>query len=211
MFNDVCFSFSHFIWSLFLTIGCRPCGKAGASVHLEKTRFRLEGVSNLAFRPFACTAKKHRNKAETEKRKHAKNTIRTAHGRKTKNIIFKIALKIDPKTHCFALGARFRARSTPRRVQGRFWETPGTKRNFGRAQKRPKEISQSFFAPLKTYNPPRWGGGPFSAPAFWHPFLENRCWRLGGVQKSRSPGFQGPLLGLGGEAKASPTTSKLVV
>ena len=28
----------------FLAIGCRPCGKAGASVHLKKSRFRLEGV-----------------------------------------------------------------------------------------------------------------------------------------------------------------------
>ena len=75
--------FSILCWRLFLTIGCRPCGKAGANAHLEKTRFRLESVSNLAFRPLACTAKKHRNKAEKEKRKQAKNTIRTALGRKT--------------------------------------------------------------------------------------------------------------------------------
>ena len=39
---------------------------ASASVHLEKTRFRSEGVSNLAFRPFARTAKKRRNKANQE-------------------------------------------------------------------------------------------------------------------------------------------------
>ena len=65
-----------YICSLFfevvLTIGFRPCGKAGASAHLENTRFRSERMSNLVFRPSACTAKKHINKAEKEKRKHAK-------------------------------------------------------------------------------------------------------------------------------------------
>ena len=56
----------------FLTIGCRPCGKAGASVHLEKTRFRSERVSNLASRPFARTAKQRRNKAKKDEGKHTK-------------------------------------------------------------------------------------------------------------------------------------------
>ena len=87
----------------------------------------------------------------------------------------------------------------------------GAANNFRRTQSRPKTISQQFFAVLKTEPSPVRGGTPCSVPACWLPFLENRCWRLGGVQKSRSPGFQGPLLGLGGEAKASPTTSKLVV
>ena len=36
-----------------------------------------------------------------------------------------MAPKIDPWTLCFALGARFPARSTPRRVQERSWEPPG--------------------------------------------------------------------------------------
>ena len=118
-----------------------------------------------------------------------------------------MAPKIDPGTLCFALGARFPARSTPRRVQERSWEPPGGEKNIGRAQGRPKRISQPFFALLKTEPPPVQGGTPCSAPAFWLPFLENRCWRLGGVQKSRVQGLRGHSPGLGGEAKASPTTS----
>ena len=72
------------------------------------------------------------------------------------------------------------------------------------------KFSSHFLPPSKPTPPPEGGGTPCSAPWFWSIFLENRCWRLGGVQKSRGPGFGGPLLGLGGEAKASPT-SKLVV
>ena len=91
-------------------------------------------------------------KAKKEEERQTNNSIKKRiWSEDEKHIIFgaKMAPKIDPKPLCFALGARFRARSTPRRVQGRFWETPGTKKNFGRAQKRPKEISQSFFAPSK--------------------------------------------------------------
>lgn len=79
----------------------------------------------------------------------------------------------------------------------------------------PKGARNEFpnhFLPFSKPNPhPVWGAAACSAPAFWHPFLENRCWRLGGVQKSRVQGLRGHSPGLGGEAKASPTTSKLVV
>ena len=134
--------------------------------------------------------------------------------RRRKNLILgaQMAPKIDPETLCFALGPwrpvsrKIDPKTRPRALL----RASGDEKNVGRAQKRPKELSL-FFGTPQNIQPPRWGGGPFSAPAFWLPFLENRCWRLGGVQKSRSPGFQGPLLGLGGEAKASPTTSKLVV
>ena len=99
-----------------------------------------------------------------------------------------------------------RLRSAPGRLPGR------KKKNFGISQKASGKISWPFFVPLKNEPPPRGGAVTgCSAPAFRLPFLEYRCWRLGLMQKSRSPGFQGPLLGLGGEAKASPTTSKLVV
>ena len=40
------------------------------------------------------------------------------------------------------------------------------------------------------------------SPACWLPFVENRCWRCGGVRKSRSPVFRGHSPGLGGEAKS---------
>ena len=41
-----------------------------------------------------------------------------------------------------------------------------------------------------------------TAPLVKLQFGVNRCSRLGGVQKSRGPGFEGPLWGLGGEFKA---------
>ena len=122
MLLDDCLSFFHYIFESFLTIGCRPCGKAGASVHLEKSRFRSELVSNLAFRPFARTAKKRRNEAKPEEGKHTKNTIKTAYGTKTKKHHFwsqtgapnrsqdplfrswrPVSRKIDPKTRPRAL------------------------------------------------------------------------------------------------------------
>ena len=59
-------SFSMLFLKSFLTIGCRPCGKAGASVHLEKTRFRSEVVSNLAFSAFCAHGEKRINKAKKE-------------------------------------------------------------------------------------------------------------------------------------------------
>ena len=65
-FHALFLSFPMLFWKSFLAIGCRPCGKAGASVHLEKVRFRLESVSNLAFRPLARTAKKRKNKVNKE-------------------------------------------------------------------------------------------------------------------------------------------------
>ena len=68
--------FSIIFLKSFLTIGCRPCGKAGTSAHLENTRFRSEGMSNLAFRPLACTA----NNAETSGAQ-AKLMYRVAGGR----------------------------------------------------------------------------------------------------------------------------------
>ena len=83
----------------------------------------------------------------------------------------------------------------------------GAKKNIGRAQGRPKRISQPFFALLKTEPPPTWGGAARSAPCVFSIFLENRCFRVGGVQKSRVQGLRGHSPGLGGEAKASPTTS----
>ena len=110
--------------------------------------------------------------------------------------------KIGPKCH------KNQHKSAPERS----WAPPGPKKKTLEFPKRPPGKFLGHFLSLSKTNPTLRGGvAPFSAPAFRLPFLENRCWRLGGVQKSRSPGFQGPLLGLGGEAKASPTTSKLVV
>ena len=107
--------------------------------------------------------------------------------------------KIDPKTLCFALGARFRARSTPRRVQGRFWETPGTKKNVGRAQKRPKEISQSFFAPFKA-DPPR-GGDRVPHLHFGSLFLKIAAGASAGCKNRGVQGFRGHSWGWGEKLK----------
>ena len=59
--------------------------------------------------------KRKKNAHRGHPQNHIKNTILGA----------KMAPKIDPGTLCFALGARFPARSTPRRVQERSWELPG--------------------------------------------------------------------------------------
>ena len=106
-----------------------------------------------------------------------------------------VSCKIDPKTR-------------PRALLG---ASGGRKKTLDAPKGAPSEFPNHFLPFSKPNPPPRGGAAGCSAPAFWLPFLENRCWRLGGVQKSRGPGFGGPLLGLGGEAKASPTTSKLVV
>ena len=105
--------------------------------------------------------------------------------------------KIDPE----GLLAPGLAQDRPQDAsKGAFGRLRGRK-NFGRAQKRPKEIPPSFFCtPQKNLPPPHSAGGGL-------PFLENRCWRLGGVQKSRVQGLRGHSPGLGGEVKASPTTS----
>ena len=74
--------------------------------------------------------------------------------------------EIGPKTLCFALGARFRARSTP--SKSALASLRGRKNNFGCARGRPKEISQLFFAPLKTDTPG--GGGTVFRTSILAPF-----------------------------------------
>ena len=72
-----------------------------------------------------------------------------------------------------------------------------------------------FSAPLKTDtppdNPPGRGGCAVLRPWFLEHFSLKSLLAPRRGAKIEGPGFQGPLLGLGGEAKASPTTSKLVV
>ena len=121
-------SFSIRFWNLFLTIGCRPCGKAGASAHLEKTRFRSENVSNLAFRPFARTAKKLRNKAKKEEGKQTQNTINTSYGTKTKNNQKKMEPTWLPKSIPEASGGLFGASLAPRGSENRFRRPPGAQK-----------------------------------------------------------------------------------
>ena len=118
-----------------------------------------------------------------------------------------MAPKIDPGTLCFALGARFPARSTPRRVQERSWEPPGGEKTLDAPKGAPNEFPNHFL-PFSKPNPhPVWGAAANCAPCIFSIFLENRCFRVGGVQKSRVQGLRGHSPGLGGEAKASPTTS----
>ena len=82
------------------------------------------------------------------------------------------------------------------------------KQNFG-------TILLIIFCRSQNRTPPRRGGGvgklrpPLSYVFLM--FLENCCFRMGRVQKSRVQGLRGHSPGPGGEAKASPTTSKLVV
>ena len=81
---------------------CLPCGCAGAGAHLEKTGFRVEGVSNFALRPFSRAAKKHRKRDEEEYRKQPQNASKKAHRKnfeKPPNMVqhgANMAPKIDP-------------------------------------------------------------------------------------------------------------------
>ena len=71
----------------FLTIGCRPCGKAGASVHLEKTRFRSEGVE-FGLSAFCAHGQKTHKKKQKKRREHRQqNTIKAAYATKTKKTL----------------------------------------------------------------------------------------------------------------------------
>ena len=147
--------------------------------------------------------------------KNARKNARRGHPpNHTTNTILgaKMAPKIDPGTLCFALGARFPARSTPRRVQERSWEPPGGEKKTLDAPKGAPSEFPNHFLPFSKPNPhPVRGGAGNCAPCIFSIVLENRCFRVGGVQKSRVQGLRGHSPGLGGEAKASPTTSKLVV
>ena len=68
-----------------------------------------------------------------------------------------------------------------------------------------------FGPPSKPTTTPVGGGAPsFRTWVLEHFSLKSLLAPRRGA-KIEVPGFQGPLLGLGGEAKASPTTSKLVV
>ena len=147
-------------------------------------------------------------KSRAQKRKKKRTPRTPPKSYKKCHLGAKMAPKIDPGTLCFGLGAQFLARSTPRRVQERSWEPPGGEKKTWDAPKgAPSEFPNHFLPFSKPNPPPRGGGAACSAPAFWHPFLENRCFRVGGVQKSRVQGLRGHSPGLGGEAKASPTTS----
>ena len=137
-----------------MAIGCRPCGKAGASVHLEQIRFRLEGVSNLAFRPFARTAKKRRNKVVKEEGTHTKHQRKKRIWTEDERTTF-----LEPKWLPKSIPRPFVSLLAPGFAQDRPQDASKNalaslrrrKNNFGCARGRPKVISQIFWAPLKTY------------------------------------------------------------
>ena len=102
-----------------------------------------------------------------------------------------VSRKIDPKTR-------------PRALLG---ASGGRKKHWTRPRA-PQANFPTIFCPSQNRTPtPRGGGRGRSAPCVFSIFLENRCFRVGGVQKSRVQGLRGHSPGLGGEAKASPTTS----
>ena len=106
-----------------------------------------------------------------------------------------VSRKIDPKTR-------------PRALLG---ASGGRKQTLDAPKGAPSEFPNHFL-PFSKPNPhPVRGAAGNCAPCVFSIFLENRCFRVGGVQKSRVQGLRGHSPGLGGEAKASPTTSKLVV
>ena len=56
----------------FGVVCCLPYGEPGAGAYLEKTRFRLESVSILAFWPFARATKQNGKRDEPYYRKQPK-------------------------------------------------------------------------------------------------------------------------------------------
>ena len=122
-------------------------------------------------------------------------TQEKTHAADTPNIIpkpsFLVSRKIDPKTR-------------PRALLG---ASGGRNKTLDAPKAAPRQFPSHFLPPSKPTPTRTWGGAGNCAPVCWLPFLENRCWRLGGVQKSRVQGLRGHSPGLGGEAKASPTTS----
>ena len=181
----------------------------GARAHLEKQVFALNVLHFSHVGRFRAEPKNIEEQTNVD----PKNT-RKKDAADTQKII-KISSFLEPKwlpkSIPEASGNAFGPTMAPEGLQERSWERPGGEKKTLDAPKSTPSEFPNHFLPFSKPNPHPVRGAACSAPAFWLPFLENRCWRLGGVQKSRSPGFQGPLLGLGGEAKASPTTSKLVV
>ena len=84
----------------------------------------------------------------------------------------------------------------------RSWEPPGSEKKLGARPGPPQDNFPAIFCRSQNRTPPRRGGGHAAQRSLQqkNSFLESLCFRLGWVQKSR-------VQGLGGEAKASPTTS----
>ena len=104
----------------------------------------------------------------------------------------------SPKCFETELGSKLLLRGykiTPRALLA---ASGGAKKTLDAPEGAPRKFPNRFL-PCSKPNPPRGGGGtPFSAPAFWLPFLENRCWRLGAkIEESR---VSGATLGAGGRS-----------
>ena len=124
--------------------------------------------------------------------------------RRRNNIIFgaKMVPKIDPKTLCFALGARFRARSTPRRVQERSCEPPGTKKKHWMRPGAPQGNFPAISCPPQNRQPPRGGGSRRVLPLhFGSLFLKIAAGASAGCKNRGVQGFRGHSWGWGEKLK----------
>ena len=119
---------------------CLPCGEPGAGAYLEKTGFRLEGVSIFAFWPFARATKKHGKRDEPHYRKPPKRSAIRARGRnqKTRSKIIDFGALSSPKSTPGLPKA-------PQEASRSGWVATAAK---SRGQKRPRHASKGFRVPL---------------------------------------------------------------
>jgi hypothetical protein len=124
-----------------------------------------------------------------------------------------MAPKIDPGGLRKRLGGLLRNSSAKGASKIALGSLRGRKQNFGRARGRPPKMYGSFFAPLKTDNHPRWGGGGAVVPhlGFGACLLEIAAGASAGCKNRGSGASGGHSWGRGEKLKLLQTTSKLVV
>ena len=152
-----------------------------------------------------------KNRAQKRKKKHTPRTPPKSYKKchfgsqngsqnRSRDPLFRswrpVSCKIDPKTR-------------PRALLG---ASGGRQKNIGRAQGRPKRISQPFFAVLKTEPPPRQGGVPGVLHLhFGSLFLNIAAGASAGCKNRGSRVSGGHSRGRGEKLKLLQTASKLVV
>ena len=130
----------------FLVVCCLSCGAPGAGAYLEKTGFRMEGVSIFAFGPSARAAQQPRKRDEKSIAK-SQNAQRTAHAERTRTNVQKSSF-LEPQA------LRNRPQGSPKRprkrVEAAGWQTqrkfatkniPGTPPKASKSLRRAMRLS----------------------------------------------------------------------
>ena len=148
-----------------MVVCCLSCGAPGAGAYLEKTDFRMEGVSIFAFGPSARAAQQPRKRDEKSIAK-SQNAQRTAHAERTRPHVQKssfLGAESSPKSTprlpkatpeaCgsgwLANSAKIRDQEHPRDASKGFQVPPAGNETFARGSGKPVSLTQ---APLGTDN-----------------------------------------------------------